>query len=168
VKNDNKMTYRQSQRLFIENFLRRLLVHHEKEVFSCPAHPSMQLLAKCVRRAIGSDGGSIAKATKHGCMDCTHRKRYRADLINEGTILGGTVDGVAAEGTDDQHGETQVRILFFNLSTLHGPETHHRMYHKQWRERYRRNFCSNLHNKKRHPKELLAGMSVSVLWMERL
>jgi hypothetical protein len=112
VKSNTKMTYRQSQRLFIENFSRRLLVHHEKEAFSCLAHPSMQLLAECVSKVIGCDGGSIASAMKHGCMDCTHRKRYRSDLINEGAILEGAVDGVAVEGTTDERDEAEVRILF--------------------------------------------------------
>jgi hypothetical protein len=72
------------------------------------------------------------------------------------------------KGTDDHHHEAQVQILFSNLSALHDPETHHRMYHKQRREIYHCNFCSNLRSKKHYQKELLVGMSISVLWMEGL
>jgi hypothetical protein len=106
VTGDNKMTYRQSQRLFIEHFSRRLLVAHRKQdIFSCPAHPSAQLLARSVRNVIGRNGGSIASSMKHGCMDCTHRKRYRSDLINEGAILENSVDGVAIEDIGNELAE---------------------------------------------------------------
>ena len=91
------------QRLFIENFARRLLLSHRKQTtFFCPAHPSTQLLAKSVREVIGCDGGSKVNAMKHGCMDCTHRKRYRADLINEGAILDDAVDGRAVDGIGNE------------------------------------------------------------------
>jgi CxC5 like cysteine cluster associated with KDZ transposases len=50
----SKMTYQQSQRLFIENFSQRLLVAHEKEAaFACPAHPSACLLAEHVHDIVG-------------------------------------------------------------------------------------------------------------------
>ena len=44
----------------------------------------------------------MVNAMKHGCMDCTHRKRYRADLINKGAILDDAVDGVAVDGIGNE------------------------------------------------------------------
>ncbi|KAJ6528959.1 hypothetical protein B0H19DRAFT_1333647 [Mycena capillaripes] len=88
-----KLTYRQSQRLFIEHFARRLLRFHGKEEeFSCDAHPSTKLLAETLRAAIGSNGGAIDAAMSHGCVECTHVKRYRSDLINEGVVVGADLD----------------------------------------------------------------------------
>jgi len=74
-------------------------------IFSCPAHLSAQLLARSVRNVIGHNGGSIASSMKHGCMDCTHQKRYRSDLINEGAILENSVDGVAIKDTGNELAE---------------------------------------------------------------
>jgi CxC5 like cysteine cluster associated with KDZ transposases len=110
----SKMTYRQSQRLFIENFSRRLLVAHEKEAaFACPAHPSAHLLAEHVRDIVGRNGGSMTSSMVHGCMDCTHRKRYRADLIDEGAILGDNVGGIAVADDDDEHSGDEVNMLIY-------------------------------------------------------
>jgi hypothetical protein len=44
--NKKKFIYRQSQRLFIKHFSRRLLVFHQKSNFSCEAHPSTRFLLK--------------------------------------------------------------------------------------------------------------------------
>ncbi|KAJ7675228.1 hypothetical protein B0H17DRAFT_1240553, partial [Mycena rosella] len=86
----NKVTYRQSQRLFLEHFSRRLLVAHGKsDGFYCEAHPSSQLLAETVRKTIGINGGVVPTSMTHGCMNCTHVKRYRSDLVQEGAVLGG-------------------------------------------------------------------------------
>ncbi|KAJ7098821.1 hypothetical protein C8R44DRAFT_747906 [Mycena epipterygia] len=88
-----KLTYRQSQRLFLEHFARRLLIAHNKDsTFCCEAHPSAQLLAKEVRRVIGINGGMLPISMSHGCIQCTHVKRYRSDLIQEGAILGGNAE----------------------------------------------------------------------------
>ncbi|KAJ7110994.1 hypothetical protein C8R44DRAFT_833366 [Mycena epipterygia] len=88
-----KLTYRQSQRLFLEHFARRLLIAHNKDsTFCCEAHPSAQLLAKEVRRVIGINGGVLPISMSHGCIQCTHVKRYRSDLIQEGAILGGNAE----------------------------------------------------------------------------
>ncbi|KAJ7470610.1 hypothetical protein FB451DRAFT_1254290 [Mycena latifolia] len=81
-----QFTYRQSQRLFLEHFARRLLVAHEKaDSFACEAHASSKLLAEKVREAIGING------------DCTHVKRYRSDLEGEGAILAGDADVAGSE-----------------------------------------------------------------------
>ncbi|KAJ7859830.1 hypothetical protein B0H14DRAFT_3863971 [Mycena olivaceomarginata] len=40
----------------------------------------------------------------HGCVECTHIKRYRSDLINEGVVLGADLDdvaGIAASANDN-------------------------------------------------------------------
>jgi hypothetical protein len=77
IDGDNKMTYRQSWQLFIKNFAWQLLVaHYKQNTFSCPAHPSAQLIAESVQDVVGCDGGYIVAAMKHGCMDWTHQKRY--------------------------------------------------------------------------------------------
>ncbi|KAJ6529563.1 hypothetical protein DFH09DRAFT_934714 [Mycena vulgaris] len=92
-------TYRQAQRLFLEHFSRRLLVAHGKEDdFACDAHSDARKLAEAVRDKIGKDGGVIVSALKHGCTDCTHVKRFRSDLVQEGAILGG--DATAVAGLD--------------------------------------------------------------------
>ncbi|KAJ7642553.1 hypothetical protein B0H17DRAFT_1163931 [Mycena rosella] len=86
----NKVTYRQSQRLFLEHFSQRILVVHGKaNGFHCEAHPSSRLLAESVREAIGINGGVLPASMAHGCMNCTHVKRYCSDLVREGAILGG-------------------------------------------------------------------------------
>ena len=79
------ITTRQSQRLFLEHFARRLLIAHQKsEDFVIPAHPSSAVLAQHVREAIGVDGGVLPDALSHGCTECTHLKRYYADMVAEG------------------------------------------------------------------------------------
>ncbi|KAJ6484160.1 hypothetical protein C8R45DRAFT_1214970 [Mycena sanguinolenta] len=92
-----KFTYRQSQRLFVEHFARRLLLFHNKPDFSCEAHPSTRLLAEAVRATIGVNGGVLEMAMDHGCIDCTHLKRYRADLIAQGVEFGGEQDVAGLE-----------------------------------------------------------------------
>jgi hypothetical protein len=47
---------------------------------------------------------------KHGCMDHTHQKRYRADLINEGAILYDAIDGVAVDGIGNEEAPAEVLI----------------------------------------------------------
>ncbi|KAF8164581.1 hypothetical protein K438DRAFT_2066952 [Mycena galopus ATCC 62051] len=93
-----KFTYRQSQRLFIEHFSRRLLLFQNHTNFSCEAHPKTALLAETVRATIGTNGGVLAAAMTHGCTGCTHLKRYRAGLIAEGAVLGGDQDVAGVEG----------------------------------------------------------------------
>ncbi|KAJ7790408.1 hypothetical protein B0H13DRAFT_2394584 [Mycena leptocephala] len=93
-----KFTYRQSQKLFLQHFTRRLLVAHGKESdFTCEAHPTSKDLAKAVRVLIGENGGFMPSALKHGCMDCTYVKRYRSDLVREGAVLAGDTDVAGSE-----------------------------------------------------------------------
>ncbi|KAJ7126663.1 hypothetical protein C8R46DRAFT_926922 [Mycena filopes] len=83
-----KLTYRQSKRLFLEHFARRLLVaHHKDSTFTCEAQGTSDSLAAAVREIIGQNGGVIPAAMSHGCMDCTHVKRYKSDLLQEGAVL---------------------------------------------------------------------------------
>lgn len=82
---DHAVTNRQSQRLFLEHFARRLLLAHGKEnIFICEAHPASSTFAERVRDVIGCDGGVVPGALHHGCIECTHKKRYRSDLEQEG------------------------------------------------------------------------------------
>ncbi|KAJ6450131.1 hypothetical protein C8R47DRAFT_1204725 [Mycena vitilis] len=97
TRSKRKLTYRQSQRLFVEHFSRRLLLFHARGNFTCEAHPSTRLLAAAVRATLGANGGVLDAAMKHGCTDCTHLKRYRSDLIAEGAILGGDQDVAGME-----------------------------------------------------------------------
>ncbi|KAJ6613065.1 hypothetical protein B0H10DRAFT_1806149 [Mycena sp. CBHHK59/15] len=106
VEGERKLTYRQSQRLFMEHFSRRLLVYHQKdENFSCAANPNTHLLAKSVRELVGINGGVIPAGMKHGCTECTHVKRYQSDLLDEGAVLGNDVDvaGVTADMNDENN-----------------------------------------------------------------
>ncbi|KAJ7481328.1 hypothetical protein B0H11DRAFT_2419421 [Mycena galericulata] len=90
-----KFTYRQSQRLFLEHFARRLLIAHRKaDTFSCDAHSTAKSLAEKVRESIGINGGVIPSSMHHGCMDCTHIKRYGAE---DGGNLGGDAGVVGSE-----------------------------------------------------------------------
>ncbi|KAJ7710189.1 hypothetical protein B0H16DRAFT_1480757 [Mycena metata] len=101
------LIYGQSQHLFIEHFSRHLLVAYGKMAgFLCEAHAKMQVLAAKVRNVIGKNGGIIAGAMQHGCMDgcmdCTHVKCYMGAEVNGGNAVGvvGLEPGVAqmAEG----------------------------------------------------------------------
>ncbi|KAJ7873631.1 hypothetical protein B0H14DRAFT_3083488 [Mycena olivaceomarginata] len=100
-----KNDVRQSQRLFIEHFSRRLLLFHNKHAnFTCEGQPSTRSLTEAVRATIGENGGVLATAMTHGCVDCTHIKRYCSDLVNEGILLGTDLEdvaGMAASATDD-------------------------------------------------------------------
>ncbi|KAJ7480983.1 hypothetical protein FB451DRAFT_1030862 [Mycena latifolia] len=92
------VTTRQSQRLYFEHFSRRLIVAHGlTDTFSIPSNTSSQVLAQKAREYIGMDGGIIPGAMTHGCLDCTHLKRYKADLLATGGALGDRVDSVAGD-----------------------------------------------------------------------
>ena len=52
----------------------------------------------------------------HGCLDCTHEKRYHVDLINEGANLGESVDGVAVEGGNDLEVEDRTVCIFIHYT----------------------------------------------------
>lgn len=101
------ITYRQSQRLFMEHFGRRLLVaHNHAETFTLPLNLRTTTFTRHIRDTIGKNGGVIKSAMHHGCMDCTHRKRYRSDLIDEGIVLDEMGHRVAEDALDndgDQH-----------------------------------------------------------------
>ncbi|KAJ7883331.1 hypothetical protein B0H13DRAFT_2235402 [Mycena leptocephala] len=99
-----KFSYRQSQKLFIQHFSRRLLVAHGKQsTFTCEAHPTSKSLATAVRESIGENGGVIPSAMEHGCTDYTHVKRYRLDLEREGV----TLDGGDADVAESESGPAQ-------------------------------------------------------------
>ncbi|KAJ7128728.1 hypothetical protein C8R44DRAFT_615596 [Mycena epipterygia] len=90
-----RITTRQSQRLYFEHFARRLITSHGLEdTFTVPAHSSTQVLADYVRNAVGANGGVVAGAMDHGCTNCTHLKRYAADLLAEGVVLDENENGV--------------------------------------------------------------------------
>ncbi|KAJ7118705.1 hypothetical protein C8R46DRAFT_1364980 [Mycena filopes] len=90
-----QFTYRQSQRLFVEHFSRRLLVAHGKDaMFFCEAHSPTKSLAEAVRNVIGKNGGNIPGAMRHGCMDCTHIKQYAPE---NGAQAGGEAEVVGSE-----------------------------------------------------------------------
>lgn len=79
------LTVRQSQKMFTEHLSRRLIqAHGMQDTFQCPANPSANSLAGYVRDALGKDGGLVAGSMEHGCVECTHKKRYRSDLATEG------------------------------------------------------------------------------------
>ncbi|EJF55596.1 hypothetical protein DICSQDRAFT_73391 [Dichomitus squalens LYAD-421 SS1] len=98
------LTNRQSQRLFLEHFTRRLLVAHgQHEDFSVPAHSDATTLAAALRDQIGADGGVLQSALTHGCTGCTHVKRYYSDLEEQGAILDGVnPDQVADIDAEDE------------------------------------------------------------------
>lgn len=94
-----RITTRQSQRLYFEHFSRRLILCHGMETtFTVPAHSSSQVLAESVRDVIGRDGGVVPGAMDHGCVNCTHLKRYTSDLLAEGAPLEGNEAGVVDGG----------------------------------------------------------------------
>jgi hypothetical protein len=100
----NYFTYRQTKRLFIEHFGRRLLfLHGHSNSFTCPSNPSTDVLCACIRDSIGQNGGVIIDSLEHGCQNCTHVKQFRADLINSGVELSnnpGEVVGVNIEESE--------------------------------------------------------------------
>ncbi|KAJ7301275.1 hypothetical protein DFH08DRAFT_795200 [Mycena albidolilacea] len=99
-----RVTPRQSQRLYFEHFARRLIsTHGLAPTFSLPSNSSSQVLADTVREQIGLDGGVVAGAMEHGCMDCTHLKRYKSDLVATGASLGDRIDGIADDLMENQN-----------------------------------------------------------------
>ncbi|KAF8182469.1 hypothetical protein K438DRAFT_1908058 [Mycena galopus ATCC 62051] len=95
------MTYRQSQRLFMEHFCRRLLVFHDKHAdFTFEAHASTRSLSEAVRATIGVNGGVLGTTMSHGCVNCTHVKHYHSDLVNEGVVLEANLEVVAGMGAE--------------------------------------------------------------------
>ncbi|KAJ7670539.1 hypothetical protein B0H17DRAFT_1141768 [Mycena rosella] len=69
----------------------------KENTFACEAHSSSKLLAEKVREIIGVNRGVIPSLLAHGCMDCTHVKCYRSDLIQEGAILAGDANVAGSE-----------------------------------------------------------------------
>ncbi|KAJ7481115.1 hypothetical protein B0H11DRAFT_2173387 [Mycena galericulata] len=103
-----RVTTRQSQRLYFEHFSRRLIVAHGlTNTFSIPSNSDSRTIADAVRDQIGVNGGIIAGTMTHGCLDCTHLKRYKSDLLATGASLGDQVDGVA----DDPSGPNIQTVL---------------------------------------------------------
>lgn len=106
------LTNRQSQRLFLEHFSRRLLVAHNlSDNFRVPAHSDAATLAVHVRELIGIGGGALPESFHHGCAECTHTKRYRGDLVNDGLALGG------AQATGQVAGLPVEVSIYFQLRT---------------------------------------------------
>ncbi|KAJ7787216.1 hypothetical protein B0H14DRAFT_3581083, partial [Mycena olivaceomarginata] len=115
-----------SQRLFIEHFSRRLLLFHNKHATftCCPSDNWRKWRCSC-------DGMS------HGCVECTHIKRYRSDLINEGVVLGADLDDapeLAADDAVDQLGSPQQQAApqagtprgYIRLAVMDGKTIQHR------------------------------------------
>jgi hypothetical protein len=114
------LTVRQSQRLFTEHFARRLICAHDmQDDFICPANPNTNVLAQCVRNAIGVDGGLVPGSMEHGCTECTHRKRYCSDLEGEGAVIGvaGQENVVAGDDLND-HNTVSITIYDRNVSLI--------------------------------------------------
>jgi hypothetical protein len=66
-----------------------------QDIFHCPANPIANSLTEYVQDAIGKNGGLVPGSMEHGCVECTHKKRYRLDLIAEGVDFN-------QEGLDNQ------------------------------------------------------------------
>jgi hypothetical protein len=102
--NDTKFfTYRQTKRLFIEHFGRRLLIlHGHSTTFICPSNPTTDLLCACIRDTIGQNGGVILESLKHGCQSCTHLKQRRSDVVDVGASLSTNAGDVVGVPTPEQ------------------------------------------------------------------
>jgi hypothetical protein len=99
----SRITPRQSQRLYFEHFTRRLIsAHGLEDTFTVPAHSSAHILAEYIRDAVEQDGGLVAGSMEHGCKDCTHLKRYAADLVAEDAALD-TVENGVVDPPDRDH-----------------------------------------------------------------
>ncbi|KAJ7827428.1 hypothetical protein B0H13DRAFT_2256917 [Mycena leptocephala] len=97
-----RVTTRQSQRLHFEHFARRLIYAHGlTSTFCVPSDCASQVIAETVRQQIGLDGGIIAGSMTHGCMDCTHLKRYKSDLLASGASLDDRVEGIADDPSEN-------------------------------------------------------------------
>ncbi|KAJ7057117.1 hypothetical protein C8F01DRAFT_1153474 [Mycena amicta] len=91
-----QFTYRQSQRLFLEHFSRRLLVAHGRSTtFSLDAaHGAAKDLASAVRDIVGVNGGPLPTSMTHSCTECTHLKRYKSELEVEGAPAATQIVGI--------------------------------------------------------------------------
>ncbi|KAJ6479635.1 hypothetical protein C8R45DRAFT_1054414 [Mycena sanguinolenta] len=116
-----RFTYRQSQRLFLEHFARRLLIAHGKDRdFECRANSTAKSLAADIRDTIGKNGGLVRSALTHGCIDCTHVKRY-ASQSTPGINLGGDADMVDSE--EGPAGEVDTNDAAYQPLPQNMPET---------------------------------------------
>ncbi|TBU55992.1 hypothetical protein BD310DRAFT_1026321 [Dichomitus squalens] len=105
------LTYRQSQRLFLEHLSRRLLVaHSQDDGFSIPAHSDASTLASCVRERIGINGGAVPTSLTHGCTNCTHVKQYRSDLVAQGLAGANNADNAEQVADIDETDEALVAL----------------------------------------------------------
>ncbi|KAJ7722911.1 hypothetical protein B0H14DRAFT_3623551, partial [Mycena olivaceomarginata] len=99
-----------------------LLFHNKHATFTCEGQPSTRSLTEVVRATIGENGGVLATAMSHGCVECTHIKRYRSDLINEGVVLGADLDdvaGIAASANDNNAPELAADDAVDQLGSPH-------------------------------------------------
>lgn len=112
----NVVTYRQVQRLFVEHFARRMLsAHGLLATFECHLDPNTKDLMDAVVRAIGRDGGAAPKAFEHHCEECTHPKRYRPA---PGAIAVNVRDDAMVGGDDDDaEGAAAAVCAFLALAT---------------------------------------------------
>lgn len=75
---------RQSQRMFVEHFSRRLLQAHGIVNFICTPHSTVDVLCQEVLTAIQCQiGSNVPGALSHGCVHCAHQKRYYSDFTHE-------------------------------------------------------------------------------------
>ncbi|KAJ7587818.1 hypothetical protein C8J56DRAFT_890692 [Mycena floridula] len=65
--------------------------------FGSHSGPEFYPFFKYIREELGCNGGVLKNSMEHACMNCTHKKRYRDDLVAEGANLDGEVDELAGD-----------------------------------------------------------------------
>ena len=112
------LTDRQSQKLFVEHFTRRLIVAHKlTTTFTCMANPSQEsMINSFLTLSHGHNGGHVPGADEHECEECTHEKRYASDNSNqpEGSAFG----VVGGETNLDVHAPVSESILYQSTSLI--------------------------------------------------
>ncbi|KAJ7058879.1 hypothetical protein C8F01DRAFT_1303078 [Mycena amicta] len=97
-----KVTIRQSQRLYLEHFARRLArAHNIEDHLVTPADCTSQILSESVRNLIGRDGGLAPKSMEHGCTECTHVKQYAEELRATGVTLDSAENAVVGSDIEE-------------------------------------------------------------------
>lgn len=81
----------------------------------------MDVLVASIWSVIGEDSGTVPGAMEHSCMDCTHKKRYREDLIAESVKLASQADAIMDENLqhagvedDDLENENMASCFMFD------------------------------------------------------
>lgn len=87
------------------------MAHEKVDAFVCSSQLSTLEFSQALWNIIGRDGENIPFVLHHGCVECTHKKRYCRDLIVEGAIMDPNANRVAGVNLIEE--KPQVMFITF-------------------------------------------------------